>query len=104
MWYFIGGALLYVISTAICYITPIKNSPYFFPIGLTAGFLANLLWLSLAKQSFDKDQTLQLGILWDAMLTLIYVLVPVLMFGARLSGWQLAGSILILLGVGVAKL
>jgi hypothetical protein len=101
--HFILGALTYVAAVSICYIPAIKSSQCFMPIGLVCGLLANYLWLTIARSTSVNGEVLKLGIYWDAMLTMVYVLVPAIVFGARLSGWQMIGSILIGLGVVATK-
>jgi multidrug transporter EmrE-like cation transporter len=100
---FVFGAMVYVVAVSICYVPAVKDGPFFFPIGLICGLLANYLWLSIARQS-DQSSTLLHSLYWDAMLTAMYAVIPILFFNVRVTGNQLVGLLLILAGIAFSKL
>jgi hypothetical protein len=92
------GSLIYIMGICLSY-SHFKDTKWYFPVGIGLGMITNYLWFSIAKDlKTDKDQLLLYGIYWDSMIISLYVLMPVLIFGARASGWALLG--LVLMGLG----
>lgn len=100
---YLGGCLSYCAAVAVSYTPALKNSRYYTPIGLAVGMLANLFWLSIARSTNDSNQILLLGFYWDAMLTLTYLLVPIMFYDARLTLTSGAGIALMVAGFILTK-
>lgn len=98
------GALMYSLIAYISYSPVIKSSPWFYPLGLTGALIANLLWLWISKTESVASNLAIKGIFWDVMLTLVYLAIPLLLFGVRLSNVQIFGILLILTGLIMVKL
>lgn len=102
--HFIGGVLTYAIAVSICYLPAVKSSPYYFPIGLACGVVANALWLDIARKVGSNDRILLHGFYWDAMIIMMYALVPVVITDVRLSSTSILGLLLIVTGIVLTKL
>lgn len=85
------------------YSSELKSSPYYYVIGIAAAIIANLLWLNLAR-NVPADKLVLLGLFWDIMLTVAYLLVPILFFETKLSALQWTGIGVIILGIVMVKL
>jgi hypothetical protein len=70
-------------------------------VGIVMSLLAIVTWLNLASSS-PKEELAKLGIIWDGLLTLCYIVVPVLN-QARFSAQMGLGLLLIVIGVIVVK-
>ena len=62
----------------------------------------NAAWINLAL-SVDKSELAKTGMLWDGILTLCYLTIPVLL-GARFTAQMAAGLTLVLIGIFVIKI
>lgn len=100
---FLMGFLLYITIATITYSVDFKQSYWYYPIGLIAGLGANFLWLWISKSEQNASSLVVKGLYWDAMLTITYAAVPMLMFGARLNFYQTVGFGLILGGLILTK-
>jgi multidrug transporter EmrE-like cation transporter len=99
----LAGALVYLVAVVICYFKPVRESALYFPIGLACGLAANYLWLAWSRSMTDP-QRLVAGFYWDGMIVAMYALVPVLLFGVRVTAWTALGLVLIVVGVLLTKL
>lgn len=95
---------MYVILAVISYYGPFKSSPLFLPLGLTSALIANLTWLSISRSDLNPSSLIVKGLYWDAMLTSVYMIVPIVFFDAKLSLNQGIGAILIVMGLILTKL
>lgn len=100
----LGGALAYAVAVSICYIPAIKAGPWYFPTGILCGIAANAIWLHLAKNQIDNSRILVAGFYWDTMIIITYTLIPVVLFGVRVSWTTAAGLVLIGLGIFLTKM
>lgn len=81
-----------------------KNSNWYYPVGLLAAIGVNAVWLWVAKIEQDPSKLILKGLYWDSMLTLAYLIVPLIIFSVRLSVLQGAGLVLIVCGLTLIKL
>lgn len=102
--YFALGFLIYCLSSYISFYQPIKDSKYFLPVGMGLAIIANLAWLFLTRSMTDTTKILLIGMYWDLMLTLIYLLIPFIFFHVNLSTTQYCGIITIVFGIILTKL
>lgn len=98
------GALMYSLIAYTSYSPVIKSSPWFYPLGLTGALGANLLWLWISKNESIASNLVIKSMYWDAMLTFVYLSVPLLLFSVKLNSMQIFGILLILIGLIVVKL
>lgn len=93
------GFLVYVSNATLSYSKGLKASPYYYTIGIILAVIANLTWLYISKLETEPNKLLLKGLYWDIMLTVAYLIVPILFYHARLSAQQTVGAILVLVGI-----
>ena len=98
------GIVIYSLIAVASYSEPIKAHPLYFALGLGLGLIANFCWLHIARGEPNPSKLVLLGLYWDVMLTLTYMLVPMLFFGARLTLMQGLGVLAIFAGIVLTKL
>jgi multidrug transporter EmrE-like cation transporter len=99
VWPFLVGIGLYSLAAIVAYHTPIRNSAWYYPLGLFVALACNLTWLYLARSSVARNDLISNSITWDAMRLMVYTGVPLAFFGAELSPVKIAGACLIGLGI-----
>lgn len=101
---FILGAIIYTICSYIPYINSFKSLSFLTYLMLAMGIIANLSWLTVAKQAKSPTQLMLLGLYWDSMLTAIYLIVPFLFFNIQLTMTQFGGLVLMVAGIIITKI
>lgn len=98
----------YALMVAMCSLiaalpfTKVATAPVqLYALGLILALGSNAAWLTVTRIA-DKAELARLGLIWDGMLTMCYVLVPVLL-GARFSLQMGLGMVLIVAGLLVVK-
>lgn len=101
---FLGGVLGYALIASLPFTKlAVYHTWLFYTVGIVVGAGLNCLWLTVAR-TVVKNEVILYGVLWDAMLTLVYVLIPVLFWGQQASWKVWAGVALIFSGMLLAKL
>ena len=100
---FFIGMSIYLLMAFASYSTWLKESKIYFPLGILAAIIANFIWLSIAKSEVNPSVLMIKGLVWDAMLTGCYLLVPILFFNARFTFVQGLGVILVIIGLLLTK-
>lgn len=100
--YFIGF-VFYCLSVMLSYSASMKTTKWYFPLGLLAAIAVNFIWLFLAKHSLDHKQIYLRGLIWDSMIVGCYVIIPILFYQVRLTGYTAIGAGLILTGIALTK-
>lgn len=98
------GFVTYSLMAIISYSETAKSSWFYFPLGILAAIIANVTWLHISKMELDNSALVIKGLWWDSMLTSLYILIPIIFFGARLSGIQIVGLVLVVAGLFLTKL
>ena len=98
------GLITYILSVVVSYSTALKQTQWYFPIGLALAFVANFIWLYIAKNSFDKESLFVRGLVWDSMIVGAYVIVPLTLYSVRPTGYTLIGCTFIVIGLILTKL
>lgn len=101
---FLIGLIIYLFMAFASYYDALKQSKYYFPLGILAAIIANFIWLSIAKSETNSSALVIKGVLWDLMLTLCYVAVPILFFKTQFTVNQIIGILLMLVGLIFIKL
>lgn len=102
--YFLLGGLAIAAGVIASYAPAIKASMAYYPLGIGLAMINNYIWLKIAKSTNDSSKLLMLGVYWDSMIVLSYVLLPVIFFGARAHGTSLLGIVLIVVGMMLTKI
>ena len=100
---FVIGFLVYGVLALASYSESFKASMFYYPTGVVAAIVANVCWLMIAKGESDPSKLVITGLYWDIMLTLVYIVVPFAMFGAKVNMWQGFGIAAIILGILLTK-
>jgi hypothetical protein len=98
------GFLLYALSATLSYSERAKVSAWYFPVGIAMAIVANLIWLHIAKISTVGSETFVRGLIWDSMIVMCYVIVPILFYGVRLNGIAGLGAVMIVVGIFLTKM
>ena len=101
---YVVGLLLYFASVVVSYSNGLKQTQWYFPLGMLLAIIVNFLWLYIAKNSPDKDVLYVRALIWDSMIVGAYVLVPLLFYNVRPTGYTLAGCTFIVIGLILTKL
>jgi multidrug transporter EmrE-like cation transporter len=101
---FLFGLMMYGVLATASYNETFKASNWFFPVGIVSAVIANVLWMSIAKAEPNSSHLMVKGLIWDSMLMLVYLVVPLLFFGARFTLMQSFGVGLTLIGLLCTKL
>ena len=82
----------------------LKDRWWYIPLGLLVTCLSNLIWLLVTKIPSSTGVLLIRGVVWDVMTTATFMVVPFLFMGFRLSGWEIVGFGVCLVGLLMMKL
>lgn len=101
---FFAGFLIYCLGATITYHPTFKSNPLYFPAGIALAIIGNFLWLNVAKSELNSDSLLIKALIWDAILMMVYLIIPIVFFSARFTTLQAAGIALTVIGLGLTKL
>lgn len=101
---FLLGLIIYTGYTLISYNEPLKETPWFIPAGVLISLFGNILWMYLAKITSDPKTLYFYGIAWDAMITFVFVLTPVIVLGMRFKTTTAIGFGLVVIGLLITKI
>jgi len=104
MWMLILGTIVYSAYAWLTFKPELKVSAYLIPIGLSLAVFGNLLWILLARSTHDPAKLIVYGMLWDTMITLAFLLVPMMFFGVRFTAIGGVGCGLVVVGLLMMKL
>lgn len=96
-----------IVYSAYAWITfnpALKTFAYLVPLGLLLAVIGNWAWISIARSIQEPSELVIYGMLWDAMITLTFVMVPVLFFGVRFNVVSGLGCGLVLIGLTLMKI
>lgn len=98
------GTVVYSAYAWLTFKPELKVSAYLLPIGLSLAVVGNLLWILLARSTQEPGKLIVYGMAWDAMITLSFLLVPIMFFGVRFTVVSGVGCGLVGLGLLMMKL
>lgn len=101
---FLVGLITYCLMCYISYSAVLKSSSWYYPIGLVSALITNYTWLWISKVESNPSKLLVKGLYWDAMITLVYLILPLYFFHAKLNTTQSVGLGLIVMGLTLIKL
>lgn len=99
MIYFLLGGITYAAYIALSSYKQAHDTYWYVPVGLCIALAANICWLYLTKSLKTPTDILLAAIWWDAMVVSISIAIPIVIFGANPTKWQVIGIILIIIGV-----
>lgn len=97
---FVGTAIVYSIYAWLPFLY--LNPRLHYAIGMMLSMTAGILWVTISR-SVNKDAVVLYGVLFDAILTLCFAIVPLFVNGFTLTRNQSIGLIIMLIGMGIAK-
>lgn len=101
---FLIGLLAYAALAHLSYSEfKTTGTPYYLT-GLGIALLANACWLWIARMEPNASKLVFKALAWDVMLTLTYLVIPILFFSVRLTPSQIFGVILIFAGIILTKI
>ncbi len=103
--------LLYLMSfmsysfySYINYSKKIKESIYFFPMGILLSLIGNLFWLLISKEIKSDNKMIIYALIFDGMVMTTFTLIPVLLFGIKLNMTGMIGLMITATGLILLKL
>ena len=100
---FLLGFIIYSLQATLTYTNIYKDSSWYIPAGVGMGIITSVVWWSISSAELSSTELAVKALIWDAMLMIIYVAVPILFFEAKLSTLQTIGFILTGAGLIMAK-
>lgn len=98
------GFILYSVI-AYCSYVKFSNQYYPFIIAIVFGSLSNCTWMYIAQNGTSSKDILTKGLMWDFMITGIYLAIPLILLDIPgLSWYNKLGVIIILIGLVLLKL
>lgn len=93
-----------ILMTIGAYFSYAKNlGQYLVPMLTLIGLFSNLLWALVAKNTTDNHSLLKYGLYWDVGITIVYALVPILLFSVKPSLAVYIGGSLTIIGIILIK-
>lgn len=99
---FLIGTAIYLLYAWIVYNPTLRESGAYIPLGLTVALAGNLIWLFIAKATPTNSLAFY-ALMWDTMVTLTFIVIPVAFFGMRLGLLSIAGFMLTIAGLAMMK-
>ena len=103
IWLFLLGFVCFISGCCLSYMPALKESVWYWPLWILVAGMGTLGWGLVSKSVPDASKLLIVGLYWDTLMQLTYLLMPLLIFGARLTMTQSAGAVLIFLGLVLTR-
>jgi FtsH-binding integral membrane protein len=100
---FITGLITFIAGAVMSYSTSFKASPWFMPGWIALALIGVVGWALITKIESEPSKLVMLGLYWDSLMQLTYILVPIFFFSARLSIPQTIGVILVFVGLALTR-
>jgi hypothetical protein len=105
MWGFLFGiGALHSIMCLLIYSKSIHDKFWYLPLALLIALFNNFLWFYASKIIEDKKDIYIFSTFQSAILTLIYFLIPFIIFEIKLNKMELVGVFFVLLGCFILKM
>jgi hypothetical protein len=85
--YFVIIAVIYSIASFASYSKEIRDSNYVFILNCLIGVMSSALWILMIRSLNDTNKIVAASLVWDLIVTIAYVVVPIIMQGKTLE-WQ----------------
>ena len=97
--------ICYGAFSVISYDTYFDNKPVLaYGISSVAALVATIMWLYLIRTYDEKSDIFVVNVIWDVVVSLITILVPLFMYNVKMDTKTLIGAILAIVGVLITKL
>lgn len=80
-----------------------KASSYYYWTSLAIATVTSFSWAYVARHTENSSKLVVYGLYWDVIMTVTYLVVPVVIFHARMSIIQWIGVSLIMAGIILTK-
>lgn len=98
------GFVFTILGIFLSYSNTLKNTNYYYIIGLILSLVTNYLWYYIAKTSTNTTDLYKYGMIWDFILIASWSLIPLIFFNVKLNTQNNIGLVLMLTGVILIKL
>ena len=78
---------LYSISSLASYTKDVRDSNYMLAISWTVALMSSTVWVIMIRILNDVNKIVAASLVWDLIVTAVYVLIPAIMQGRNLN-WQ----------------
>jgi|LakMenEpi03Aug12_release.lakeMendotaPanAssembly.Ray.scaffolds.fasta_scaffold294490_2 hypothetical protein len=97
--------ICYGAFSVISYDTYFDNRPVLaYSISIIAAVVATAMWLYLVRTYDEKKDIFVINVIWDVVVSMITILVPLFMYNVKMDMKTLIGGILAIVGVLITKL
>lgn len=96
------GCLPYFVMAYVMYDDTRRNSNYCIPIAAVSGVMSATLWAVAARYIDNNHRIYVYDLIWDTMITMIFILVPVIWFGVKFNKTEMIG--IVVTGIGLLLL
>lgn len=97
------GSVVYSVYEYITYHPEYKDANWTLLVGLVCVFIANTVWIFLTKSTLDPSVLLKYSMYWGVMITILSVAIPMMFFGAKVTGIQALGMALAIGGLMIMR-
>jgi len=97
------NTFIYGIHCFLGYKENLRSQWYYGPVLVFISIVGNTLWVFYLKSNPIKEKVFFGGMLWDLLLTLSYVIVPLVFTGIKLNSVSYIGLFLLLTGITILK-
>jgi drug/metabolite transporter (DMT)-like permease len=101
---FAGAAIAYAVSAYITYHKWWKDSSWLYPTGIMISVIMSVIWYTLVRIIRDDHDLYIASNIWDALITLVFTIIPIIFFHIRPDWKTWAGITMIIMGTLVLKL
>ena len=81
------AAVLYSAASYASYTESVRNSNWFLAITLFVSVISSSVWMSLVRHLNDNNKIIAASLMWDALITMVYAVIPALL-ASRTISWQ----------------
>ena len=98
-----GGLVLHSILAFLSFDKLSKQTEYYFMATITFAALANAIWFYLAQKTVDVNKLVFYALVWDVMITSVYLIVPFVLFQVKFNNPQIVGLCVTIFGLILMK-
>ncbi len=97
--------ICYGVFSVVSYDTYFDSRPELaYGISIVAAVVATVMWLYLVRTYHEKKDVFVINVIWDVVVSMITILVPLFMYNVKMDMKTLIGGILAVVGVLITKI